>query len=37
MIAYSAVFAAPNGETYLFYNGNERGKTGFGYAVLEAG
>jgi hypothetical protein len=34
-IAYSAVFTAPNGETYLFYNGNERGKTGFGYAVLE--
>lgn len=37
MIAYSAVFKAPNDETFLFYNGNERGKTGFGFAVLEQG
>jgi hypothetical protein len=22
--------------TYLFYNGNERGKTGFGYATLSS-
>ena len=22
--------------TYLFYNGNERGKTGFGYATLDS-
>ena len=24
-----------NGKKYLFYNGNEYGKTGIGYAVLE--
>lgn len=36
MIAYSSVVEY-DGETYLFYNGNERGKTGFGYAVLEGG
>lgn len=35
--AYSAVVAEPNGETYVFYNGNARGKTGFGYAVLDDG
>lgn len=34
-IAYSAVYTATDGQTYLFYNGNERGRTGFGYAVLE--
>jgi hypothetical protein len=34
MIAYGSVFTR-DGQTYLFYNGNQRGKTGFGYAVLE--
>jgi hypothetical protein len=34
MIAYGSVFSHA-GVTYLFYNGNARGKTGFGYAVLE--
>jgi hypothetical protein len=23
------------GQRYLFYNGNQHGKTGFGYAILE--
>lgn len=36
MIAYSSV-VEHEGTTYLFYNGNERGRTGFGYAVLETG
>lgn len=35
MIAYSAVVQT-GGRTYLFYNGNGRGRTGFGYAELEA-
>jgi predicted GH43/DUF377 family glycosyl hydrolase len=34
MIAYGSVFKTDS-STYLFYNGNERGKTGFGYAVLD--
>jgi hypothetical protein len=33
MIAYGSVFES-GGRTFLFYNGNERGKTGFGYAEL---
>jgi hypothetical protein len=34
-IAYAAV--VDHGDTtYLFYNGNERGKTGFGYATLSS-
>lgn len=33
MIAYPAVFCC-KGKVYLFYNGNEYGKTGFGYAEL---
>jgi predicted GH43/DUF377 family glycosyl hydrolase len=35
LIAYSAIWTSPGGQTYLFYNGNARGKTGFGYATLE--
>jgi predicted GH43/DUF377 family glycosyl hydrolase len=35
MIAYSSI--AQHGETtYMFYNGNNCGETGFGYAVLES-
>lgn len=36
MIAYASLVEY-EGTTYLFYNGNERGRTGFGYAVLETG
>jgi predicted GH43/DUF377 family glycosyl hydrolase len=34
MISYSCVFSF-NGKTYMLYNGNGYGKTGFGIAVLE--
>jgi len=34
MIAYSSLVNYKH-QTYLFYNGNEMGRTGFGYAVLE--
>lgn len=34
MICYPAVIGAGN-FTYLFYNGNRNGETGFGYAILE--
>jgi hypothetical protein len=34
MIAYASVLAH-KGRTYMFYNGNNLGKTGFGYAELE--
>ena len=34
MICYASVISAA-GKTYMFYNGNGNGKTGFGYAVLE--
>jgi len=34
-IMYAAVIVA-GGKTYLFYNGNDFGKNGFGYAVLES-
>lgn len=34
MIAYGSVYRGRD-HTFLFYNGNARGKTGFGYAVLE--
>jgi hypothetical protein len=34
MIAYGSVVRSA-GRTLLFYNGNERGRTGFGYAELE--
>jgi hypothetical protein len=33
-IAYASVIDLPVGRT-MFYNGNERGRTGFGYAVQE--
>jgi sucrose-6-phosphate hydrolase SacC (GH32 family) len=36
MIAYSSV-VEHNDRTYLFYNGNNCGETGFGYAVLAEG
>jgi hypothetical protein len=36
MIAYGSVVTVGD-RTYLFYNGNARGKTGFGYAVREEG
>lgn len=35
MIAYSSIVEHGD-RTYLFYNGNERGRTGFGYAELES-
>jgi predicted GH43/DUF377 family glycosyl hydrolase len=35
MIAYSSIVKHGN-TTYMFYNGNNCGETGFGYAVLEA-
>lgn len=35
MIAYSSI-AKHGGTTYMFYNGNNCGETGFGYAVLES-
>jgi predicted GH43/DUF377 family glycosyl hydrolase len=35
MICYPCVVDA-HGRRYLFYNGNRRGSTGFGYAVLES-
>lgn len=34
MISYPAVINVHN-RVYMFYNGNDMGKTGFGYAVLE--
>jgi hypothetical protein len=34
MICYPAVFEL-NGNTYMLYNGNGYGKTGFGIAILE--
>jgi len=34
MIAYSAVVPYRD-RVYLFYNGNNCGRTGFGYAVLD--
>jgi predicted GH43/DUF377 family glycosyl hydrolase len=34
MTAYSAIYRH-NDRTYLFYNGNNCGETGFGYAVLD--
>jgi hypothetical protein len=34
MICYPAVIKV-KGKTYLFYNGNNNGVTGFGYAELE--
>ncbi|MFQ5751293.1 MAG: hypothetical protein ACE5HI_04785, partial [bacterium] len=33
MICYPAVISV-NGTTYMFYNGNNNGETGFGYAQL---
>jgi predicted GH43/DUF377 family glycosyl hydrolase len=36
MIAYGSVITIGE-RTFLFYNGNARGRTGFGYAVLEEG
>lgn len=35
MICYSAVVKVKD-KVYMFYNGNEFGKTGFGYAVLDS-
>jgi len=35
MICYPCVVDA-GGRRYMFYNGNRRGATGFGYAVLDA-
>ena len=34
MLAYPYVIQTPYG-TYLFYNGNGFGQSGFGYALLE--
>jgi hypothetical protein len=34
MVAYASVITV-HGVTYMFYNGNECGKTGLGYAILE--
>jgi len=35
MLCYPCVVDA-HGARYMFYNGNLRGSTGFGYAVLES-
>ena len=35
-IAYGAVVLREDAGAWLFYNGNERGRTGFGYAELES-
>jgi hypothetical protein len=35
-IAYGAVVLREDGGAWLFYNGNERGRSGFGYAELES-
>jgi len=35
-IAYGAVVLREDGGAWLFYNGNEPGRTGFGYAELES-
>jgi sucrose-6-phosphate hydrolase SacC (GH32 family) len=35
-IAYGSVVLRDDGSAYLFYNGNARGRTGFGVAVLES-
>ncbi len=34
MISYASIFKW-QGQTYMFYNGNDCGRTGFGWAVLE--
>jgi len=34
MVAYSSIVRY-KGKVYMFYNGNKRGETGFGYAVLK--
>ena len=34
MTAYSSIYRHQD-RTYMFYNGNNCGETGFGYAVLE--
>jgi hypothetical protein len=34
MIAYASV-VKHKGQVYMFYNGNNLGESGFGYAVLE--
>lgn len=36
MMSYPSVVETNAGETYLFYNGNNYGRDGFGYAVLDA-
>jgi hypothetical protein len=36
MVCFGAVIATRDG-TYLFYNGNRSGETGFGAALLEDG
>jgi predicted GH43/DUF377 family glycosyl hydrolase len=34
-LSYPSVLRVSTGKTYMFYNGNEMGKHGFGYATLE--
>lgn len=34
MMAYPSVVKTASGETYLFYNGNNYGRDGFGFAIL---
>lgn len=33
-LSYPSILTAKNGKTYIFYNGNDMGKNGFGYAEL---
>lgn len=33
-LSYPSIITAKNGRTYMFYNGNDMGKNGFGYAEL---
>jgi hypothetical protein len=35
-LSYPSIISC-NGNKYMFYNGNNMGKTGFGYAVLDKG
>lgn len=34
-LCYPSLLKTPSGKTYLFYNGNDMGKDGFGYAELK--
>ncbi|WP_096779599.1 glycoside hydrolase family protein [Zobellella denitrificans] len=36
-LSYPSLITVPNGKTYMFYNGNDMGREGFGYAELVEG